>query len=60
MFLLVVSMILKLVKHFIALFDSNGYVLVLYYHTQHNCMATADSAVILLELDVQWDFAQAH
>jgi hypothetical protein len=21
----------------------------------HNCMAAADSAVVLLELDVQWD-----
>ena len=26
----------------------------------HNCMAAADSAVVLLELVVQWDFAQTH
>ena len=26
----------------------------------HNCMAAADSAVVLLELDVQWDLAQTH
>ena len=26
----------------------------------HNCMAAADSAVVLLELNVQWDLAQTH
>ena len=26
----------------------------------HNCMTAADSAVVLLELDVQWDLARSH
>ena len=26
----------------------------------HNCMAAANSAVVLLELDVQWDLARTH
>ena len=26
----------------------------------HNCMAAADKAVVLLELDVQWDLARTH
>ena len=26
----------------------------------HNCMAAADSAVILLELNDQWDLARTH
>ena len=30
------------------------------YVYSHNCMAAADSAVVLLELDVQWDLAQTH
>ena len=27
---------------------------------KHNCMAAADSAVVLLELDVQCDLARTH
>ena len=26
----------------------------------HNCMAAADSAVVLFELDVQWDLTRTH
>ena len=26
----------------------------------HNCMAAADSAVVLLEFDIQWDLARTH
>ena len=26
----------------------------------HNCMAAADSAVVLLDLDVHWDLARTH
>ena len=26
----------------------------------HNCMAAADSVVVLFSLDVQWDLAQTH
>ena len=32
----------------------------IYWFTRHNCMTAADSAVVLLELDVQWDLARTH
>ena len=27
---------------------------------RHNCMAAADSAAVLLELNAQWDLARTH
>ena len=43
-------------KIFEMLFYIDGYS----QEVDHNFMAAADSAVVLLELDVQWDYAATH
>ena len=50
---LFISITFKQLYLFQIVFDFN-------YTNGHNCMAAADSVVVLFYVDVQWDLAQTH